>query len=125
MNITFESKGNFDELEKWLNKVSTSDPTPALKQIANDGTRSLSSRTPRDTGGTAAGWEGNIVRGKLPEVVWTNTAHSGASVNIAKIIDQGHGTGTGGYVPANPYIVKAMDSIWKNAGDRIFKELIK
>lgn len=125
MNITFESKGNFEELTKWLDKISSGDPTPALKQIANDGTKSLSSRTPRDTGATASGWQGSITRGKIQEIVWTNTAHSGTSVNIAKIIDQGHGTGTGGYVPAQPYIIKAMDSVFANAGDRIFRELIK
>jgi hypothetical protein len=58
------------------------------------------------------------------EIGWTNDAHPEASVNIAKLIELGHGTGTGGYVAPKPYIKKAMEPIWKST-DGVAKELIK
>lgn len=126
MNISFESKGDFDQLSKWLDEVSKATPKNSLKEIAVAGGKSLAANTPRDTGMTASGWEAVVTtKGLTSEIAWNNVAHPGESVNIARIIDQGHGTGTGGYVPPRPYIKKAMDSVWKDAGDKIAKELIK
>lgn len=126
MNISFESKGDLDNLSKWLNSVTNSNPTNALKQIAREGEASLAGHTPRDTGQTAGGWTSEIVtKGDMSEVVWTNTAHSDLNVNLAKLIELGHGTGTGGYVPPRPYIKNAMGPVWADAGDKVFKELIK
>jgi hypothetical protein len=127
MEVTFGSKGDFDNVQEWLNKVAKNSPNDALNKIAKEGEQSLAANTPKDTGVTAAGWESEITtEGKgIFEVVWTNTAHPETSVNVAVIIDQGHGTGTGGYVQPRPYIKRAMDSVFANAGDEIEKELIK
>lgn len=126
MKIAFETKGSFDNLNKWLKKVSQSTPDSALNQIANDGVKSLASNTPRDTGETASGWQAEIKNSRgVSEIAWTNNAHPEAKVNVATIIDQGHGTGTGGWVQPRPYIKKSMDSVWKSAGDKIVKEMVK
>lgn len=126
MKIMFETKGDFNQLNKWLKKVSTSTPDAALRDIAGEGTRSLAANTPRDTGATAAGWKADVKKARGgSEIAWSNSAHPGTSINIATAIDQGHGTGTGGYVPPNPYIKKSMDKVFSTAGDKIAKELIK
>lgn len=126
MKISFETKGDFEEIRKFLDNVSKNDPSMALSRIANDGEKSLSRNTPRDTGATASGWRAEITtKDNNSEIAWRNIAHPNERVNVAKIIDQGHATGTGGYVPPKPYIQKAMESIWKTAGDDIAKELIK
>lgn len=126
MKVTFESKGDFDKTRAWLSRVANRTPIQPLRQIAREGEQALASNTPRDTGATASGWTSEITSsGSVSEVSWMNQAHPGASVNVAKIIDQGHGTGTGGYVPPRPYIKKSMESVWKSAGDRIAKELTK
>lgn len=122
----FESRGNFDNMSKWLDKVSNANANAALGQIALEGGRSLASATPKATGETASGWKAEVTaKGDISEVAWTNGAHSESTANVAVIIDQGHGTGTGGYVPPRPYIKGAMDSVWKTAGDKIAKELVK
>lgn len=126
MQVTFESKGDFNELEKWLRKVSNNPPSIALAQIAKEGTASLAANTPRDTGETAGGWQAEIrTKPGESEIAWVNTAHPGTNVNLAVIIDQGHGTGTGGYVPPKPYIKRSMDGIFSRAGDKIAEEMIK
>lgn len=126
MQVTFESRGDFEKLKAWLDSVSKNSPDLALDQIAREGQRSLSSNTPRDTGKTAGGWTYKITSRKgKSEISWMNKANPGLTVNLAKLIDQGHGTGTGGYVRPQPYIERSMDSIWQTAGDKIAKELIK
>lgn len=124
MRITFESKGDFNKTRAWLSKVVNHAPVDTLRQIAREGEQTLSANTPRDTGETASGWMSEITsKGSNSEIAWMNKAHPEARVNIAKIIDQGHGTGTGGYVPPRPYIQRSMESVWKTASDRLAKEL--
>lgn len=125
MKVSFESRGDFNNMERWLNKAIKTDMQSPLNQLAGQGTRSLASKTPMDTGETAAGWQADVIkRGEVSEIVWTNTAHPESEVNVAKLIDLGHGTGTGGYVPAQPYIKDAMKPIWSKVDD-IVKELYK
>lgn len=120
MEVKFESKGDFKNAESWLKRIVTNSSASTLNTIAREGEKSLSANTPKVTGETAAAWRG-IVSGN--QISWVNNAHPEAGVNIAKLIDQGHGTGTGGYVQPKPYIRKSMDPVWKSAGDKIAKEL--
>lgn len=126
MKLTIESKGEFNNVRAWLAGVVNRSPVPALREIASEGEKSLADNTPKSTGETASGWVSSITtyRGRS-EVSWMNIAHPNAGINVARIIDRGHGTGTGGYVPPNPYIVKSMDQVWSNSGDKLSKELFK
>lgn len=121
MNVSFDVKGDFNATLKWLKDVSSRKPSMVLNEIASEGTRSLSSNTPKATGETAAGWKAEVSDN---EIVWTNTAHPEAGVSIAKLIELGHGTGTGGYVPPHPYIKGAMKPVWAHV-DKKIEELIK
>lgn len=125
MKISFESKGDFNNATDWLKRVSSRNPSTVINQIASQGTNSLVANTPKETGETAAGWKDKVtVKGDVTEIEWYNTAHPEAQVNVAKLIDLGHGTGTGGYVPPKPYIKRAMEPVWKNT-DKVIRELIK
>lgn len=125
MRVSFESKGNFNNAERWLNDIAKTNMQSPLNQIASQGTQSLASKTPTDTGATAAGWKGTVTsRGDISEIVWTNNAHPQAGVSVAKIIDLGHGTGTGSYVAPRPYIKDAMAPVWSKL-DNVIRELIK
>lgn len=126
MEIVFDSKGDFKNIEQWLNDVARRSPNEALNKIAIEGEQSLAANTPKDTGGTARGWQAKITSKQgMSEIAWINTANPEASVNVAVIIDQGHGTGTGGFVLPNPYIKKAMDKVFATAGQKIEEELTK
>ena len=126
MKLSFESKGDFDGITKWLGSVIKRDPTVALNQIASEGKRSLASNTPRDTGETASGWESKVTKkGNTAEIAWTNNAHPEAEVNLAKLIELGHGTRTGGYVAPRPYVKRSMDPVFNTAGDKLAKEMFK
>lgn len=126
MKISFDSKGDFNVIRSWLDKVTKRNPSKTLGRIASQGTTNLKNNTPRDTGETASSWVTEITtKGNISEIAWKNTAHPDAEVNVAKLIELGHGTGNGGYVPPKPYIKKSMDPVFKDVGDRVVKELIR
>lgn len=127
MRITFQSVGNFEASMKWLNEASQKSPSNAIRDIAIAGTAALRSATPvGDTGETANGWEPLIEQhpGRV-EISFINTAHPESSVNVARLIETGHATGNGGYVPPRPYIRQAMDSVFESGTDKIIKEMIE
>lgn len=126
MKVSFQTKGNFDNIEAWLKNTAQQNPSEILNKIASDGVSALSSNTPKTTGETASGWFSEITSdGKSSEIAWKNNAHPESGVNIAKLIDLGHGTGTGGYVAPIPYIEKSMDAVWKDASNKIAEGLVK
>lgn len=125
MKLSFDSKGDFNGTTDWLKRVANADMSKALNSIANQGKAALAANTPKVTGATAAGWNAKLVRtASGTEIQWYNTAHPGAGVNLAKLIDLGHGTGTGGYVAPKPYIRNAMTPVWSSLDSKI-KELIR
>lgn len=126
MKISISSKGDFKNTLGWLLKAIETKPTEIMNEIGRDGVQSLSSHTPKDTGETASSWDYEVTsKGKTTEIAWFNTAHPETSVNIAKLIELGHGTKSGGFVQPRPYIHNAMDGIFKEAGDKIEKEVKK
>lgn len=95
------------------------------RDLAKQGTDRLMSETPENTGETASGWEHDIImKDHSIEIAWRNTANPETEVNVAKLIELGHGTGTGGYVQPIPYIKQAMAPVWKRLDDKI-KEMMK
>lgn len=125
MRITFQSKGDFSRAKSWLSGVINKSPVETLRQVAREGEESLARATPVDTGATASGWTSEITSTRRgADLSWMNVAHPHTSVNIAKIIDTGHGTGTGGYVPPRPYIKNAMSGVWVGA-DKAIEEMMK
>lgn len=127
MRVTFESKGDFKNTLDWLSKGSKGPSNAIINQIAKDGKEELTANTPRATGETAEGWQSRITKqsGGSAEIAWINTAHPESNVSVAKLIDQGHGTRNGGYVPPRPYIKKSMDSVWRKASDRLAKGMTR
>lgn len=127
MRIAIDSVGEFKDTVKWLSESSRRTPMNTLKAIASEGVAALSASTPvGETGETSRGWVSNITTTSNGSEVWfTNLAHPMAAVNVAIILEYGHGTANGGYVPARPYIRQAMRSVFNTAGDRLLEEMIK
>lgn len=125
MKVSFSSKGDFSNALNWLKKTEQS-PSTILSQIAKEGEKALAANTPQETGETASGWVSEITsKDGRHEIAWKNKAHPEASANVAKLIELGHGTGTGGYVQPQPYIKQAMEPVWKGVSDKLAKEMIK
>lgn len=125
MRLTISSKGDFNNIRSWLSKTINKSPVPVLRQVADKGVTELSNNTPRATGETASSWTASIVSTKgHSEVAWINTAHPNAGANIAILIDRGHATKNGGYVPPKPYIKQSMRTVWNDVDSKVIKELL-
>lgn len=122
--ITFEQSGDFDHLDSFLKNMSKSSIADILKQYGQAGVSALSSATPSETGKTAASWGYSIKQsGGNYTISWTNSNTNG-SVNIAILLQYGHGTGTGGYVQGRDYINPAIRPIFDEIAEGAWKAVV-
>ena len=124
MNIT--ESGEFKDLESYLKRViKKSSSKQGATELAIAIVNRLKQDTPKESGLTAASWDyklSNTSKGIAIEIINKN---NNDSVNIAKIIHFGHGAGTGGYVPPQPYIVSSIDAVYNKKINSILTDLIK
>lgn len=120
---TFKHRGGFSKTEKFLNAMSGKRYLNALDTYGKEGVAALSAGTPKDTGLTASSWTYEIERtDSTTTLSWLNT-NVNNGVNIAIILQYGHGTGTGGYVAGQDYINPAMKPIFDKISEKVWKEV--
>lgn len=122
-DIIFSSSGSTQRTQSFLKKMSASDFTQNLEAFAQQGVNALASMTPVDSGITASSWTYEITRDRNRTTIsWLNT-HREDGVNIAIILQYGHGTGTGGYVAGLDYINPAIRPIFDQIADDVWKQV--
>ena len=121
--ISLRSKGNYTKTEKFLDKMRHGDIYKSLEQYAKRGVDALASATPIDTGKTASMWNYEIhqTNGEY-KIVWTND-NVNDGVNIAVILQYGHGTRNGGYVQGRDYINPAIRAVFDQIANSAWKEV--
>ena len=102
--VVISHKGNFERSTKFFNNLLKIEVMRILRKYGELGVESLKAATPVDTGKTAASWSYEI-SGKNGNysITWKNS-NIVDYVNIAVILDTGHGTRNGGYVSGLHYI---------------------
>lgn len=96
-----------------------------LDQYGAKGVAALSAATPVRSGETANSWDYKIEQsGQRYSISWTNS-NINNGVNIALIIQLGHGTGTGGYVQGVDYINPALRPIFDQMAEEAWQEVTK
>ena len=109
----------------FLEGISKPKQPAVLNEIGIKGVSALARATPKDTSETANSWSYKVVStDKGFDVAWYNTAHSHTSAPVALLLQYGHGTRNGGYVPGRDYINPALRPIFETASDKILKEMI-
>lgn len=118
-------KGDFKKTRSFLKRIRHLDLDSLLEKYAEEGVKALSSATPVVTGKTAASWTYEIIKepGKV-SIYWNNTNIQNG-INIAVILDYGHGTGWGGYVQGRHYISPAIQPTFDKIADAAWKEVTK
>lgn len=86
----------------------------------------LQSNTPKRTGATAASWYYEIVQDSDNLSLEIHNDHMGddGKTPVAILIQMGHGTRTGGYVPPNDYINPVIEPLFKELSEKI-TEVVK
>lgn len=121
--IRFRHKGDFKHTESFFKKAKEQSYLNTLKKYGQVGVDALASATPKETGKTAAAWGYEIERtAGGHSIFWTNS-NENKGVNIAVILQYGHGTGTGGYVKGRDYINPAIRPVFDQIADEAWKEV--
>lgn len=115
--------GDWKKTERFLKNAQQSKIQNILQKYGSIGVTALANATPKDSALTASSWDYKInSNSKGYSLEWYNT-NENRGVNIAILIQYGHGTGTGGYVPPVDYINPAMKPIFDKIAEDIWKEV--
>lgn len=121
--IKIKQNGDFSKVIAYLEKVKNADNEAILHKYGKMGVEALRNGTPVDTGLTASSWSYEIVReGELVTIEFHNS-NVNKHVNIAIILQYGHGTGTGGWVEGRDYINPALQPIFDQIVEDAWKEV--
>lgn len=121
--IRITQKGDFKNTERFLKRAKNLEAFRILDRYAQRGVAVLSAATPVRSGKTASSWDYEIHSSADTYTIhWTNS-NINKGVNIAVIIQLGHGTGTGGYVQGIDYINPAMKPVFDEIADAVWKEV--
>lgn len=121
--IRFKHKGDFGHTENFFQKVLKRSHLDTLKKYGQAGVEALASATPKDSGETANSWSYEIVENNGGYAIYWNNTNINEGVNIAVILQYGHGTGTGGYVQGQDYINPAIRPIFDQIADEAWREV--
>lgn len=110
------------ETKRYLEKLTKQGYFDSLQQYAQLGVQALQAATPTDTGLTAASWQCEVEVGSGKTTIsWYNTNLTRDGDPIAIMLQYGHGTGTGGYVAGRDYINPAIQPVFDNIADQVWK----
>ena len=123
--VYFTQKGDFNKVQKWLNSLLNKDYLNVLSQYGQKGVNALRAATPVDSGLAASSWNYQIsLERGYTTLTWTNDdIEGGCSVVI--LIDRGHATKSGSWVPGLHFIDTALDPIIKELEDAVWREVTK
>lgn len=123
--ITFRQKGDFSKLTNYLEQLKEAANIGVLDKYGKAGVAALASATPTDTGETASSWYYEIERQNGSASIIFKNSHVNKGVNVAIILQYGHGTGTGGWVEGRDYINPAIQPIFDKIAEDAWREVTK
>ncbi len=123
--ISVSSSSSGSDTEAFLKRMANPDIRGLLERFGQAGVNALAAATPVSSGETANSWGYEVKKSASGWTVnWFNT-HVNDGVSIAVIIQYGHGTGTGGWVPGIDYINPAIAPIADGLIAEIWREVTK
>lgn len=121
--IVLKTTGKLRKTEKFLSKMSRFDIRRILNKYGEEGVNALAENTPVRSGETASSWRYKVsINDGTSTVTWYNS-HVEKGVNIAIIIQYGHGTRNGGYVQGIDYINPALKPVFDALADEAWREV--
>lgn len=117
--IKITTTGDFKNAERFFEKSKkvSHEVRRIMERCGQQGVDALQKVTPKDTGNTANSWSYSIDGHSL---VFSNS-NVNNGIPVAILIQYGHATRSGGYVPGQDYINPALQPIF----DQIVKNLDK
>lgn len=111
--ISVKVTGDFKKTNTFFEKCLELFDAGKLDKYGKIGVQALRDNTPIDTGRLRESWSYHIERTKGgPKIVWTNDDIEGGC-NVAILIQYGHATKGGGYVPGRDFINPALEPVFQ------------
>ena len=123
--IKIRSKGDWSITYKQLRRLQNNNYRDILESYGQKGVAALASATPKETGKTANSWRYEIELKNNQSIIHYVNDNINEGVNIALILQYGHGTGTGVYVAGRDYINPAIQPIFDTMADNVWKEVTR
>lgn len=119
--ISVSTSGTFTKTEAWLRKIARGDFFGQLDNLAAAGAAALAAATPIESGLAAHSWTYTIEKSAAScTISWRNTdVENGFPVAIA--LQYGYATGTGGYIAGRDYINPAIQPIFDEIQQAVWK----
>lgn len=122
--IRIKTTGDFKSTESFLKKYTDKQNfLPILEKYGARGVELLQQNTPADSSKTAMSWSYEIEEGKNDYKIHFSNSNIVDGVNIAIILQYGHGTKNGGYVKGIDYINPAIKTAFEEMRDELVKEV--
>lgn len=123
--ISFKQTGDFKKLTSYLERLKETIKFGTLDKYGREGVEALSKYTPVDTGLTSQSWEYEIIHEKDSASISFSNSNIQNGVQIAIILQYGHGTRNGGWVEGRDYINPAIQPIFDKIAEEAWKEVTK
>ena len=123
--IKIRQKGDFKKLTSFLEKAKEGLDIGVLDKDGRKGVDALSSATPVDTGLTASSWFYKIENKNGVAKIEFHNSNIQNGVQIAVILQYGHGTRNGGYVVGRDYINPAIQPVFDELAKNAWKEVTR
>lgn len=123
--ITLKQKGDFSKLTSYLERVKGAAKFSTLDKYGREGVAALASATPVDSGKTADSWYYKIEQKNGSATISFFNSNIQNGVPIAIILQYGHGTRNGGWVEGRDYINPAIQPIFDEITNRVWREVTK
>lgn len=124
--IKIKQKGDFKALHKVLEVCTNSHYESILNYYGQKGVEALRAATPKDTGKTADSWSYEIrtsAEKGYYAIIFNNSNIQNDYANIAILLQYGHATRNGGYVQGRDYINPAVQPIFDEMAEKVWKEI--
>lgn len=123
--IRITSKGDFSKATRWLERAKEKLRMGILDKYGEEGVEALSNATPVDSGATASSWRYEIQNSSTGAKLSFHNDNINKGVNIAIILQYGHGTGTGGWVEGRDYINPVIQPLFDKIAEEVVKEVAR
>lgn len=124
--ITFKSKGDFDELKSYLKRAQKDASDLAmLDKYGKRGCEILASVTPIDTGETARSWTYEVKKTETGMSLSFKNTNIQNGVPVVILLQYGHATKNGGYVQGRDFVNPAIQPLFDELADILWKEVTK
>ncbi|MBQ0142254.1 MAG: HK97 gp10 family phage protein [Prevotellaceae bacterium] len=123
--ISLTCKGDFSKTRNHISNAKNSISLKDLEKYGARGVHALSGATPVDTGETANSWRYEINRSKDRAVITFLNDNINDGVPIAIILQYGHLTKNGSWVEGRDYINPAIQPVFDDMVDDLWKEATK